>query len=154
MTVSIRPATHENRDAMVALLPRLADFDIPPGRHPEHLWSGDRDMLLSWLDGTAPNVRALVSVEGDTLLGFTLLSFKEEMLSHEPSAHLEVLVLSKEAEGRGVGKALIEATETVAREGGATSMSLHVFARNTRARGLYERMGFDGELLRYYKPLT
>ena len=154
MTVTIRAATLEDRDAMITLLPRLADFDIPPGRNPEHLWSGDRDMLLSWLDGKAPNVSALVATGGDTLLGFTLLSFREEMLSHEPSAHLEVLVLAKEAEGRGVGKALIASTETLAIDGGATSMSLHVFARNTRARGLYERMGFDGELLRYYKSLV
>jgi ribosomal protein S18 acetylase RimI-like enzyme len=28
---------------------------------------------------------------------------------------------------------------------------LHVFATNERARRLYERAGFDGELLRYIK---
>lgn len=153
MTVTVRPATPDDQAAMVALLPRLADFDIPPIRNPEDLWSGDRDMLLAWFDGRAEHVRALVATDGAAILGFTLLSFREELLSHQPSAHLEVLVLGKEAEGRGIGKTLIQATETLAKEGGAQSMSLHVFARNTRARGLYERMGFDGELMRYYKPL-
>jgi len=32
-------------------------------------------------------------------------------------------------------------------------MTLHVFASNARARGLYERCGYTGELLRYIKQL-
>jgi ribosomal protein S18 acetylase RimI-like enzyme len=36
---------------------------------------------------------------------------------------------------------------------GALTMTLHVFAANTRARGLYENTGYDGELMRYIKHL-
>ena len=37
----IRPATAADRAAVVALLPQLADFSIPPRRQPEQLWQGD-----------------------------------------------------------------------------------------------------------------
>ena len=56
-------------------------------------------------------------------------------------------------EGRGIAKALLAMAETAARDLGAGSMSLHVFAVNARARGLYERAGYDGELMRYIKHL-
>ena len=33
-------------------------------------------------------------------------------------------------------------------------MTLHAFANNERARSVYDRAGWNGELLRYVKPLT
>ncbi|MDX1482776.1 MAG: GNAT family N-acetyltransferase, partial [Woeseiaceae bacterium] len=56
-------------------------------------------------------------------------------------------------EGRGVGAALLEIAEQDARRQGAETMTLHVFAVNQRARRLYEKAGYEGELMRYIKPL-
>ncbi len=33
-------------------------------------------------------------------------------------------------------------------------MTLHVFGANVRARGMYEKLGYDGELIRYIKELA
>jgi DNA-binding transcriptional ArsR family regulator len=46
------------------------------------------------------------------------------------------------------------AIERDVRARGALSMSLHVFARNTRARAVYERAGYSGELMRYIKHFS
>ncbi len=153
MNFTIRSAISADADTMLSLMPRLADFSVPEYRNPDHLWQGDRDTLTQWLAGDLPQVSILVADEQGAILGLSMIRLGVELLSHEPSAHLEVLVLAKSAEGRGVGQALIIASEQEARQHGAESMSLHVFANNTRARGLYEKMGFSGELLRYYKPL-
>ena len=48
--------------------------------------------------------------------------------------------------------ALADAEQQAASHG-ARSMTLHVFARNARARRLYEAAQYDGELLRYLKRL-
>lgn len=44
--------------------------------------------------------------------------------------------------GRGFGRAIMYAGEEFARERGATSMRLNVFAENIAARRLYEKMDF------------
>lgn len=150
----IRDAIAGDRAPLVALLPRLAAFDLPPDRQPEDLWRGDGALLERHLRGEAPECFCLVAVdEADAPLGVALVRMQPEPLSHDPSAHLEVLALAPGAEGRGLGRALVDAAEARARERGARHMTLHVFARNTRARALYERAGYDGEMLRYRKRL-
>ena len=80
-------------------------------------------------------------------------TLRPELLSHEPSAHLEAIALDPAAEGRGVAQALLAAAEAAASARGALTMTLHVFAVNERARRLYDRAGYDGELMRYIKAL-
>jgi ribosomal protein S18 acetylase RimI-like enzyme len=64
-----------------------------------------------------------------------------------------VLAVSDEAEGRGVGSALLDACESWARARGSDRLTLHAMVANTRARTLYERRGYVGELVRYVKML-
>ncbi len=138
---------------MLALFPRLASFSVPENRNPEHLWSGDAEILKGWADGERGDCFVHVAKEDEGgILGVSMVTLKPELLSHAPSAHLEVLVVAGHAEGQGVGGKLLEVAEKTSAERGARSMSLHVFARNTRARAVYERAGYDGELLRYIKP--
>jgi len=47
--------------------------------------------------------------------------------------------------GRGVGRRLAEAAIAAARERGAERIELEVFASNTRAIALYEKLGFERE---------
>ncbi len=156
MRYTISEAYTHDLDDMEALLPRLADFEVPPHRVKEHLWHGDREMVRDWAAGKRDDVNVVVatSLDEDKIVGVAVISYRKELMSGEPSAHLEVLALDKSAEGHGIASALMQETEKLASSKGALSMSLHVFANNKRARALYERQGYDGELLRYHKPLT
>ena len=112
-------------------------------------------MLKSWAAGKGDD--CLVSIakdDGGRVLGVAMATLKPELLSHAPSAHLEALVVADFAEGQGVGGSLLAIIEEEVRQRGALSMSLHVFARNQRARKVYERAGYEGELLRYIKPFS
>lgn len=146
-------ADKSHGDAILALMPRLADYDVPASRNPRNLWEHDAEMLRQWLRDDA-DCLVHVAVDGaDNVLGFSMVTLRPELLSHEPSAHLEAIALEPSAEGRGIGKALLATAEESAKAHGALTMTLHVFAVNERARGLYERAGYDGELMRYIKPL-
>ncbi len=155
MSFQVRPAVSEDGEAILALMPRLAAFNVPKSRNPVDLWRSDAAMLQRWLDGEAAECFVHVAVDdAETMLGFTLVSLRPELLSYEPSAHLEAIAVGEGAEGMGVGQALLAAAESEAKSHGAQTITLHVFASNTRARGFYEQSGYDGELLRYIKELA
>ena len=153
--MKIRNAKASDGEAMLALMPRLAEFQIPDGRIPEHLYKDDRKLMQRWLAGDVSDCLVQVAVDDDEqVLGFTLTRLRPEALSHEPSAHLEAIAIASAAEGKGVGKALLESNEKNAQDHGARSMTLHVISTNQRAREFYERSGYFGEMLRYIKKIA
>lgn len=155
MEYRIRSATAHDGDAMLALMPRLSEFDIPESRVPEHLWRDDAALLRQWISGDADDCLVHVAEDGGgAIIGLTLVRLRPEPLSHEPSSHLEAIAVAKEAEGKGVAKALLDTAEKEAGQHGAQTMTLHVIATNSRARRFYERSGYDGEMIRYIKPIT
>ena len=152
--IAIRAANAQDLDAMLALMPRLAAFDLPSTRVPEHLWMHDRDLVAQWAAGDAPHCFVFVAERDAAIVGLAVATEGPELLSKAPAAHLEALAVAEGAEGLGIGARLVEQVEAEAIKRGALSITLHVFACNTRARQLYERRGYDGELMRYTKPLV
>jgi ribosomal protein S18 acetylase RimI-like enzyme len=102
-------------------------------------------------DGSATVMLAVD--ERDNRLGFVFALAAEMQSTGALNAHVSDIAVAAEAEGRGIGRVLLEAAEAWARSRGAATMSLHVFEANTRAQGLYARMGFEGESRRLAKPL-
>lgn len=152
MTVKIKDATVADMARMRPHFPRLAHFKLPPQRESHHFWTDDAKMLNAWAAGEKAEL--LVQIAEDdmgTLLGFTMTSMGEEFLSHEPSAHLEVLIVTQAAEGKGVGSKLVAAAEENAQAHGAKSMTMHVIATNERARSLYQHLGYTEEIIRNIK---
>lgn len=149
----IRDANAADGDAMLALMPRLADFDVPSWRNPQHLYGDDAKLMQRWLDGEEKCLVQVAENDEQQIVGFTLVRLRPELLSSEPSAHLEAITVSESAEGKGIARALLEAAEQNAKDSGALTMTLHVFASNARARAFYDRSGYDGELVRYIKEI-
>mgnify|MGYP003641687598 CR=1 FL=1 len=153
MNLEVRDATIDDGDAMLALMPRLAAFDVPSHRNAEDLWTGDAALLRQWLAGDAPQCLVQVADAAGQVVGMTLTTLRPDPLSHGPSAHLEVIVVASDAEGSGAGKALLAEAEQNAERHGANSMTLHVIESNSRARAIYEHCGYTPEMLRYIKAL-
>ncbi len=154
MTHTIRPASQQDRGAILNLLPQLADFDVPPRRNPRHLWEGDARLAQEILD--EPNDRSFCHVSvtpDDVVTGVIIVSMRAELLSGEPSAHLEGIVVDPQLRGQGLGRILLDHAEQEAKMRGALSLTLHVFANNHRARSLYAASDYDSELIRAIKWL-
>ena len=149
-----RAASPNDYGALLKLLPQLADFEIPIRRVAKDLWEGDAALLKEVLDKKSRVTFADVAVDSnDQIQGVILVTMREEILSHEPSAHLEAIVVTPDARGQGLGRRLLKRTEKRVRELGAISLTLHVFSNNSRARSLYRSYGFDEEMLRCIKWL-
>ena len=151
MRYKIREAASVDIPHILKIMPRLAEFELPPRRTPEMFWSEDTKLLQTWGAGDAPHCFVHVADSAGDVVGVTIVTLGEEFFDHTPSAHLEVVCVAKSADSHGIGRALIANAELEAQKRGAGSLSLHVVANNKRARHVYQKIGFTEELVRCIK---
>jgi ribosomal protein S18 acetylase RimI-like enzyme len=75
--------------------------------------------------------------------GIALIRFRNSVWTGGLEAHLQELYVVPALRGRGIGRALLEATIALAREAGAAGVDLNTGATDTVARALYESAGFS-----------
>jgi ribosomal protein S18 acetylase RimI-like enzyme len=151
--VAIRSATPADRTFLSAVADRLAEFDRPAWRSHAEIADGDRRALLEALDDPRPGTELFIACLDGTEAGCLLMWTLEDYFSHQWHAHISVIAVTKEAEGRGVGRAMMHFAERWARDRGHTSVTLSVFEGNRRAQALYERAGYSVEMRRMIKLL-
>ena len=131
----------------------LHDFNVEYGEPTpgvealaENAWQmlaeGEMRVLLA---GTGPDAIALVRM-------------RRCIWDGAMEAHLQELYVVPALRGRGIGRALLEATIELARELGAARIDLNTAETDAAARGLYSSMGFsnreggpDGPPMLYYE---
>ncbi|HEY0316919.1 MAG TPA: GNAT family N-acetyltransferase [Solirubrobacterales bacterium] len=84
-----------------------------------------------------------VLLAGEGPDGISLIRFRTSVWTGQAEAHLQELYVVPPLRGRGIGRALLEATLELAREAGATGIDLNTGETDTAARALYESCGFS-----------
>jgi ribosomal protein S18 acetylase RimI-like enzyme len=99
-----------------------------------------------------------VLLAGDGPDGLSLFRFRPGLWSAGEETYLQELYVVPSLRGRGIGRALVEATIEVARERGSDGIDLNTGETDTAARALYESMGFtnregspDGPSMLFYE---
>jgi GNAT superfamily N-acetyltransferase len=151
----IRPATDSDRAFVLNLASRLVDgFDAPSHRTKPELIEGDRRALEAWFNNPLKPDEAMFIAEFDGRpAGVAYLVTLIDYFNQRPHSHLSVLAVTAEAEGKGVGSALLDKSVAWAKERNSDRLTLSALVTNARARALYERKGFGGEYIRYVLPL-
>jgi GNAT superfamily N-acetyltransferase len=152
--MKIRPAVTGDRSFVLAAAQRLASFDPPPWRPPQEIVEGERRTLRAFFEAPPEGSSLLIaeSDDGDGL-GFVYLERLHDYFTLEPHGHIGILIVSEAAAGKGVGSALMRASEEWARAQGYPKITLTVFERNRPARAVYDHLGYTAETLRYVKVL-
>ncbi len=151
---TLRPARPADEPALLALLPGLADFPVPPWRTARQIADADTRILLEALAHPDPGTLVLVAEAPDgTIAGFLFATTRQDYFTGTPHAHIEVIVVSQSARGQGLARELVEGAERWAGRRGYASITLNVFDRNTRASSVYQRLGYAPETVHYIKPL-
>jgi len=145
--VTIRPATPDDLSAIGRLGTLLVkthyDFDpkrfMAPTRHTE---SGYASFLGSQLG--REDVVVLVAAEGGTVIGYTYAGVegRDWMSLRGPAGVVYDIVVDPTHRGRGVGRALLEATVAALRSRGSPQVVLSTADRNAAAQRLFESAGF------------
>lgn len=99
-----------------------------------------------------------VLLAGDGPDGLSLFRFRPGIWSAGLEAYLQELYVIPALRGRGIGRALMEATIELCRERGVDGIDLNTGETDTAARALYESMGFtnreggpDGPSMLFYE---
>ncbi|MDP2320007.1 MAG: GNAT family N-acetyltransferase [Acidobacteriota bacterium] len=151
--IAIRAASAADRDFVLALADRLVSFDVPAFRSKAEFADGDRRALAEWFRELKPDEALFIAELNGHSAGCAYLVTLVDFFTERPHAHVSVLAVTAEAEGRGVGSALLDHCQAWARQRGSDHLTLNALVTNARARGLYERRGFAGEYIRYVLPL-
>ena len=101
-------------------------------------FTGDRVSRRSLRSFIARGDRLLVAVDADGLAGYALATWRKG----GRAARLYSIAVDPLKAGRGVGRALLAAVETLAVEQGCEVLRLEVKEENRRAIALYERLGY------------
>ena len=87
----------------------------------------------------------LVAEVDGQVVGYASLAQASRLPSHAHVLEINGLAVDPDHQGRGVGRALVEACLAGARQQGARKLTLRVLGFNARARRLYEACGFQVE---------
>jgi len=152
VTARLRPAVPADEPFLLALTPRLADFTVPAWRTADEIARADHVILRRALHHPDPGGCILVAEDPEPA-GYVFCTTRQDYFTGVPHAHVEVLALAPAAEGKGLARQLMAAAEAWARERGYRHITLNVFDANTRARGLYQRLGYAPETIHYFKQI-
>jgi GNAT superfamily N-acetyltransferase len=145
--VRIREAGSEDWPAVAALLRELGR-PVPDDAEVDPATRAAFDRYLA-----RPDSVALVAEENGRAVGFLDLEFRARLGLVEPQAWIPDLVVTRSRRGSGVGRALIERAETLARERGCWGMSLESATWRRDSHTFYERAGWRETGKSFTKPL-
>jgi len=180
VSFSIRPATAADGAAVLELAPRLTE-GIAPWRDQARALAAARSWLAGSLtdavggtgivlvatvashsalpgtvwpgDGPQSDGPSTIAQPGPGVVG--VLSIRPTRhFTGEHDGYIGELAVSEHAARQGIGRALIEAAESWARDAGLTNLTLHTGTYNTNARAFYAALGFTEEEVRLTRPVT
>jgi ribosomal protein S18 acetylase RimI-like enzyme len=143
----IRPYEPRDQEQLISCIASLQNFERaleadrvdPAPIAPRYL----RDLLARFQKQPGG---ILVAEEDGQVVGYVALWLEPEPEDYWTSlsgyAYISDLAVLPEHRGRGLGRALLAAAETLARQFGASALKIKVLARNATAWHLYHRAGF------------
>ncbi|MFL5615473.1 MAG: GNAT family N-acetyltransferase [Gemmatimonadaceae bacterium] len=102
---------------------------------------------------TRDDQRILIAGNETGALGLLALHVFPALAYDGNVALIMALVVTAQARGLGVGRALIDRADAVARSLDATRLLVTTHVRRTDAHAFYERLGFEFTGRRYVRPL-
>jgi ribosomal protein S18 acetylase RimI-like enzyme len=151
--VKIREYAPADRDAIMALAPRLTEGKAP--------WRDDEAWLAAargWIAGAAdsadaPDNAVFVAVDGDQIVG-VVHAGERSHFTGQVDAYVGELITAAGQERRGIARALMQAAEEWGAARGLDYLTLETGMLNYAARAFYQAIGYLEEDVRLTKQIA
>lgn len=155
MDIYIRQFNSSDKEFIESLIPRFSEFDLPVWRQKNEIDITNSASLKRAMKEPEPD-SAIFIAEDETgnRAGFINLQVQIDYFNSERVGYISDLAVNLSFEGNGIGRMLINKAEEWALKNNCRMLSLYVFSNNSKARRVYERLGFQEEVSKYIKPLT
>jgi ribosomal protein S18 acetylase RimI-like enzyme len=136
--VEIRKATLSDEEDAAVLIRELAEaIGVIGDVNPVSWYSTLRKMLAS------PEWTFLLAEEGKRKVGLLILLVLPSLYHGGSYAAITELIVSKDVQGKGMGKRLVEEAKMLARSLGCAELDVSVAVDNEKAVGFYKKLGFE-----------
>ncbi len=150
--IDVRPFSAEDEPFLARVAPRVHPGQTVSPRDPAALDRFFSDVQRGRLL-TEPGSEAFVATIDGEPCGVVSVHPDTDYFTGHPRVYVDILVVAHEAEGKGVGRALMARVERWARDNAFREVVLDVFAGNQGAIAFYERQGYQPDHIRMAKPL-
>jgi ribosomal protein S18 acetylase RimI-like enzyme len=153
--IGIRQANADDIPFIRSLAERFARVGTPRWRDATQMWQFHQQGVeeAGAAINTTDSLVLLAEDRNATRLGFIYVTHTMDFFTHEPQGYIADLAVSEQAEGKGVGRKLMESAEVWSRAQGYRILALDVFAFNTSARSFYQHLGYVEETVKLIKEL-
>lgn len=149
--IEIRAFSSADSEFLARVTPRIRPADTASPRDPDAMDRFFGELAQGRLL-REPGAEAFVATVDDEPCGLVSIRPDVDYFTGHPRAYVDILVVAKDAEGGGVGRALMNHVERWALAGGFREVVLDVFADNHGAITFYERCGYRPDHIRMAKP--
>jgi ribosomal protein S18 acetylase RimI-like enzyme len=139
--VVIREARSEDVQAVLPLLEQLRKVTALHDPVESRLLEKTLEDMLRRPD----TYRNYLAVEDGRIVGLITLVLYKTLLHPGGTGLVNELVVAEDARGRGIGRSLLDAAISAAREQGMDEVEVGTEIDNLGARDFYRRLGFDQE---------
>ena len=155
MTIHLRPFTPSDANFLKSLIPRFSEFDLPAWRMRNEIDNTNLAALKKAMESPEPDSAIFIAEdEASKRAGFLHLQIQIDYFNGSKVAYISDIAVDSSFEGQGIGRILLHKAEDWAREQGCSLLTLYVFSDNSRARKVYEKLGFAEEVTKYVKPIS
>ncbi|GAA3098703.1 GNAT family N-acetyltransferase [Streptosporangium carneum] len=150
--VVIRSYREEDRDAVVALAPRLTQ-GVAAWREAGAV----AEAVVGWVTDSLERAaggkgEVFVAESAGRVVGFVTVTERAHFTG-QVDGYIGELAVAPRQTGRGVGRALVARAEAWARDRGLENVVLETGAANLRALGFYRSLGYVAEDVRLSRPV-
>jgi len=151
--ILLRDAEKTDMAFILSLSPSLAEVAKLYWHKDDVVQKFQDEYILEMFADTREKHKSLIAEEAGVALGFIHVRENRDEISEEMRGTIPLLAVCEKAQGRGIGKLLMQAAEDWTKAQGLRLLHLEVFAANKHAKDFYQNLGFEPETIHMIKSL-